>query len=778
MNERVPKRGRNPKRKRKQRKPLSPGARKALTVVFALAFTAMLTLTIISCYILGFCSSYINGDAKINISEYKENQAQTTIIYAYDKNNEVVELKRLHGEQNRVWVELKEVPENLQKAYIALEDKRFKKHSGVDWLRTAKAVMTFGDSGGGSTLTQQLIKNLTGETGITVSRKFYEILNALNLEKKVSKDTILEAYLNTVYMSHGCYGVKTASEKYFGKQVSQLNAAECACIAAITQNPSELDPLLHQEANRKRQLTCLENMREEGYLTEEEYKEAVDYKMIFTNSKEYVKNESEDSKKENENNNQDQEINSYYVDYIIQEVIEDLVNKLGYTRSQASKAIYNGGFRIYSAVDLSVQEELENVYENKISMPKYNKNIADAQSAMTIMDYSGRIVGIVGGVGEKKENRGYNRAVKPRQPGSSIKPLSVYSPGINEGYINYSSKVQNYGFMVNGKLWPHNYGGDPGSPGSYLTVQRAIAVSYNTVPAQLVRKMGVNLCYSYLQDKFHLQNLKESDKAYAPLAVGGLTYGATTLEMAAAFACFGNGGKYYEPYSYYKITNASGTKIILQNDNEKPEQAISVETADIMNKLLQTVVTDAAHLSTGRNYGIEGFQTFAKTGTTTEDKDRWFVGGTPNYVAAVWFGCDKPKQISNYVSGNPAGAIFDTVMTRINKGLDKKEFELHTDNVVSARYCASSGRIASSTCSSTGIGWYDKDNMPGRCNGESVATEPLTDANGNVITAASNSNTKPGTTAKPENTQPATAAPEPTPAPAPETEPSPDNSQG
>ena len=461
MNERTPQKGRSVKRKKKQRKPLSPGARRALTVVFALALTAMLTLTIISCYILGFCASYINGDPKINISEYKENQAQTTIIYAYDKNNEVVELKRLHGEQNRVWIEIKEIPDNLKKAYIALEDKRFRKHSGVDWLRTAKAVMTFGESGGGSTLTQQLIKNLTGENGITVSRKFYEILNALNLEKNVSKDTILEAYLNTVYMSHGCYGVKTASEKYFGKQVSQLNAAECACIAAITQNPSKFDPLNHYEDNRKRQLTCLENMLEEGYLTQEQYDEAVAYKMVFTNSEDYVEDKSKQEDKENEKENDAQEINSYYVDYIIEEVIEDLVNKLGYTRSQASKAIYNGGFRIYSAVDLSVQEELENVYENKISMPKYNRNIPDAQSAMTIMDYSGRIVGIVGGVGEKKENRGYNRAIKPRQPGSAIKPLSVYSPGINEGYINYSSKIQNYGFMVNGKLWPHNNGGDP-----------------------------------------------------------------------------------------------------------------------------------------------------------------------------------------------------------------------------------------------------------------------------------------------------------------------------
>lgn len=758
MNERNPQRPqiqraakpKKQKKSKKQRKPLTPKQKKVLTVALALVLTAVLTVTIICCYFLNFISDYVNGEAKINIKEYKENQAQTTIIYAYDENDKVVELKRLHGEQNRVWIGIKEIPENLQKAYIALEDKRFKEHSGVDWLRTAKAVMTLGESGGGSTLTQQLIKNLTGENGKTANRKFYEILNALNLEKNVSKDTILEAYLNTVYMSHGCYGVKTASEVYFGKQVSELNIAECACIAAITKNPVKLDPIRYPEENRKRQLTCLDNMLKEGFITQEECDEAKAYKMVFSDGKSKEKND-------NSSDSDTKESYSYYVDFIIEQVIQDLVDKLGYTRSQASKAIFNGGFRIYSAVDLSVQEELENVYENKISMPKYNKRIPDAQSAMTIMDYSGRVVGIVGGTGKKTGRRELNRATTPRQPGSSIKPLSVYAPAINEDFITYSTTVQNYGFMVNGKLWPHNYGGDYGSPNSYITVQRAVAVSYNTVPAQLVRKMGIKTCYNYLEKNFHLSYLTEADKLYSPMAVGGMSKGVTTLEMAAAFATFGNGGKYYEPYSYYKITNASGTKIILQNENKEPEQAIKTETADVMNKLLQTVVTDAAHLATGRNYGIKGFQTFAKTGTTTDDKDRWFVGGTPYYVAAVWFGCDMPKQISNYVSGNPAGAVFDTVMTRIHSGLEKKEFELHSDNVISKRYCVASGRLAGSTCGNTAIGWYDKNNLPGYCKGTYHGTEPLTDKDGNVITKPSGSTTKPANSS--QQTAPVTQAP-------------------
>ena len=630
---------------KKQKKQLSPKAKKAITALLALAFTALVSLVIVCTYLLIFMTSYVNGEAKIDIADYKENQAQTTIVYAYNSNAEAVELTRLHGEQNRVWTSIDEIPESLQKAYIALEDKRFEKHDGVDWIRTFKAVITFGKAGGGSTLTQQLIKNLTGENGKTVSRKFYEILNALNLEKHASKSTILEAYMNTVYMSHGCYGVKTTAEKYFGKDLSELNIAECASIAAITQNPSTNDPLLHPETNRKRQLTCLYNMLNEGYISQEEYDEAVAYEMVFTNSENYVKKDNGDTKTENKAA-VNTEIQSYYVDYVIQAVINDLVSQCGYTKSQASKLIYNGGLRIYSAVDTSIQSQLEDVYVNKVTMPAYNKNVPDAQSAMTIMDYSGRILGMVGGIGEKTENRGLNRATTPRQPGSSIKPISIYSPAIEEKYVTWSTKVQNYGvthYYPDGGTGPVNYGNDPGSPDSYVTVQHALCVSYNTVPAQLLRQMGIDLSYKYATEKFKLTYLNDTDKNMSSLAVGGASKGVTTVQMAAAFAAFGNGGKYFEPYCYYKVTNANGTKIYLQHQDSEGEQIISPDTADVMNKLLQTVVTDAAHMATARNYGVSGFETFAKTGTTSDDKDRWFVGGTPYYVAAVWYGCDMPN---------------------------------------------------------------------------------------------------------------------------------------
>lgn len=755
------------KKPKKNKKRMNPKLRKFITVVLALAFIAALCFCFVAGYYLKFCSNYVNGAPQMNIEEYKENQAQTTIIYAYNENNEFEEITRLHGEQNRVWVSIDNIPEKLQKAYIDLEDKRFESHGGVDWIRTLKSVLTFGKSGGGSTLTQQLIKNLTGDNGYTINRKFYEILNALNLEKNASKATILEAYLNTVYMGNGCYGVKTAAEKYFGKDLSELNYTECACLAGITKNPTKYNPFKHLEESQKRTIDCLYYMHEAGDLTDEEYEEAKNYEIILTNSENYVAKNSDG----NTAQTQEKVIQSYYIDYVISSVIKDLVAQGGYTRSQASKLIYNGGLRIYAAVDRRVQSQLEEVYVNKISMPEYNANVPDAQSAMTIMDYTGRIVAIVGGTGEKTENRGLNRATSSRQPGSSIKPLSVYTPAIEDKFVTWGTKVTNYGFAVGGKIWPHNYGGDPGSPDSKISVQLAIAVSYNTVPAQLVRQMGISRCYKFAKEKFHLSTLVENDMAYAPLAVGGLTHGVTTVDMTAAFASFGNGGKYYKPYCYYKVTNANGSKIYLQHDeNDEGEQIMSVDTSDIMNRLLQTVVTDAAHASTGRLYGVPGFETFAKTGTTTEDKDRWFVGGTPYYVAAVWYGCDQPKTLSKYVQANPAGRIFKEVMTRIHKGLASKSFTINSPLVKRATYCLNSGLLASDACPDKAVGWYSQKNMPGYCVACAAAAEPVEEPIVDVET------TKPATTAAPAPapTEPPAPAPTEPPAPDPGEPPAPD----
>lgn len=744
--------------KTKAKKPMSPGKKKFLTALLAVAFTGFMTCFIIGCYILTSAVSTVNGERIIDLEFYKENQDQTTIVYAMDKENKPVEIAKLHGEQNRVWVELDEMSEWMGKAFVAIEDKRFYDHGGVDWfsmtLGIARSfVANDGQMRGASTITQQLIKNLTGEAGRNINRKYYEVLSALNLENYYEKPEILEAYLNTIYLSHNCYGVQTAAETYFGKDVSELNLAECASIAVITQTPADYDPLWQPEANKNRQEWCLGRMLEDGMITQEQYDEAVAYELIFTNSEKYVA-EHED-KVESATDN---EVQSYYVDYVISKVIKDLKEQ-GYSSYEATRMIYSGGLRIYSAVDMNIQEIVEDVYVHRTNFPSERvSNVADAsQSAMTIMDYNGRIVAMVGGAGEKTENRSNNRAVSAvRQPGSSIKPLTIYAPAIEEDYITWSSKIMNYGITWKGKRWPDNYGGNPGSPDSYVTAQYAIAISYNTVPAQLLMKMGFEMSYDYVTEKFHISTLNDEVDSIVPSApvTGGTTGGCTTLEMAAAFATFGNGGKYYEPYCYTKVTDSTGENIILQTDTSKYEQAISPETAYVMNQMMQTVIYGS--MGTGRGYGVDGFKTFAKSGTTTNNNDRWMCAGTPYYVASVWFGYDYNKEIR--ASGNPAGLIFKTVMDRVHDNLADKSFEKYTDDVVKLTYCSASGLIAGDNCSSKATGWYKKSNIPAKCKNCSATVEEPEEST-SAVTDTPGTNDTTSTTAPTTPTEPSTEAP-------------------
>ena len=747
--------------KTKAKKPMSPGKKKFLTALLAVVFTGFMTCFIIGCYILTSAVSMVNGERIIDMEFYKENQDQTTIVYAMDEENNPVEIARLHGEQNRVWVELDEMSEWMGKAFVAIEDKRFYDHGGVDWfsmtLGIARSfVANDGQMRGASTITQQLIKNLTGEAGRNLNRKYYEVLSALNLEKYYDKDEILEAYLNTIYLSHNCYGVQTAAETYFGKDVSELNLAECAAIAVITQTPADYDPLWQPEKNKTRQEWCLGRMLEDGMITQEQYDEAMAYELIFTNSEKYVAEHEEKVESATDN-----EVQSYYVDYVISSVIKDLKEQ-GYSGYEANRMIYSGGLRIYAAVDMNIQSIVEDVYVHRTNFPSERvSNAADAsQSAMTIMDYSGRIVAMVGGAGEKTENRSNNRAVSAvRQPGSSIKPLSIYAPAIEEDYITWSTKTMNYGITWKGSRWPDNYGGDPGSPDSYVTSQYAIAISYNTVPAQLLMKMGFEMSYDYVTEKFHITTMVDGTDSVSPsaLATGGSNGGVTTLQMAAAFATFGNGGKYYEPYCYTKVTDSTGENILLQTDTSKYEQTLSPETAYVMNQMMQTVIYGS--MGTGRGYGVDGFKTFAKSGTTTNNNDRWMCAGTPYYVASVWFGYDYNKEIR--ASGNPAGLIFKTVMDRVHENLAEKSFEKYTDDVVKLTYCTSSGLIAGDNCSSKSTGWYKKSNIPAKCKNCSVETDEPDESTSAVVdpTAPEDTTGSTSTTAPPSSTEPPTEVP-------------------
>lgn len=674
---------------------------------------------------LKYTTAFVNGEVAIDLDEYKANQSQTTIMYTLDDDGNEIELIRLHGEENRIWVDLVDIPKNLQNAYIALEDQRFKSHSGVDWIRTIGVIIVPSNSGqGGSTITQQLIKNLTGERDVTYIRKFNEIKNALNLEKHYSKETILEAYLNTLYLDAGCYGVQTASEYYFGKNVDELNLAECACIAAITKAPRDYNPILNPENNTERANYCLECMLEQGYITQDEYDKAINYDLVFTTDDDYVpKDDGKDSPSNddmievNENNvgkdpDEVEEVQSYYIDYVIDRVISDLMDAYSYSYSEAWRLVYYGGLKIQVAVDLDIQKTLEDIYYNRKGFPTATNSYGEkVQSCMVIMDYTGRVMGIVGQAGEKEGARCLNIATDSmRQPGSSIKPLSVYSLAIDSNEYTWSyPKVQNYGIIINGERWPYNFGGDPGSAYSYETIQQALAPSHNTVPAQIVQNLGVEASYNWLRDKFKMTSLYDEDKDYSAMAVGGMTHGVYAVEMCAAYVTFGNGGVYYEPYCYYTVTNSSGSTVYLTH-NDSGEQIMDEGTANVMNKLLQTVVT--SYNGTGRNYAVDNFEMFAKTGTTSDEKDRWFIGGTPYYVCTTWMGYSEHAEELNF-SSNYCGQLYQTVMNTIHKNLPAKSFE-YGDDLVQKYYCTKTGLIASSSCPSA-AGWYKADSIPPTC---------------------------------------------------------------
>lgn len=664
---RVPKGNKKKKKKRKKH----PVLFTFFLIFFCIFVAGMLTVISVGGSVLSYVDNFVNGSIAIDLDNYKNSQNQTSIMYGYDSEKNLVELARLHGEENRIWVDYDEMPQNLLNAFVCLEDKRFYDHPGVDFIRTIGVIVIPERWGqGGSTITQQLIKNLTNDNEATFNRKFNEIIRALNLEKHYSKKEILEAYLNTVSLGAGCYGVKTAAETYFGKDVSELTLLECATLAGITQSPYSKNPYVNFEECMKRKDTCLDKMLEEGKISQKQHNKyhGMDVK---------VKPKGSTTTELNNNSDENSEILSWYEEYVITQVIEDLQEEYDYDYQEAYRKVYYGGLKIYAAVDLDVQKILEDAYKNRTGFPYANKDSYGQlpDSSMVVMDYQGRIVALVGGTGKKTVNRVYNRATDPRakrQPGSSIKPLAVYAPAIDQGLITPSSLILDKALerYNNGKDWPQNFNGDHGSE-EYLTVEEALVRSLNTIPVRILKEsLGTGPSMKYCNERFHL-NLGEKDKDLSPLAVGGTNTGVTTLEMAAAFAVFGNGGRYFEPYSYYQVTDRHGN-VLLDRTKDQPEQAIKDSTAQSMLGMLTKAVTQ----SNGTGYGskISRFQTFAKTGTTSENCDKWYCGGTPHYVTAVWYGYNNPSNLRTG-SSNPAKTIYYSVLSKVHQNLPAKTFD-------------------------------------------------------------------------------------------------------
>lgn len=650
---------------------------------------------------VGYVLIFVDGTMEEDLNMLKLNYSTT--IYVEDENGEWVEYQRLHGAENRIWVpydkdkaqddkaEYYGIPQNLADAFVAIEDKRFFDHEGVDWRRTAGAFVNMvtkkTTSGyGGSSITQQLIKNLTKDSDRSANRKIREIMRARYLESNYSKEVILECYMNTIPMGNGLYGVEVASEYYFGKNVNELTLAECASIAGITNIPEYYRPDKNPENNIQRRNLVLSLMLEQGLITKKEYNQAKSEKLVVVGNKAALKEET---------------INNYFVDALIDDVVVALMDKYDWERERAEANFYNGGYKIYATIDPHIQTIMEDVYTDETYALK-GKNDEPLQGSMVVLDYEGHILGMVGGMGEKTENRGLNRAtMSPRQPGSTIKPLSAYAPAIEKNLITYSSFVddkETYYNTGSGKWRPVNwyryYKGN-------VSVKYALEISMNTIPVYLVDLMTREASYEFLTESLGLTHLTKWDADYSPLGMGGTNGGYTTLESAAAFAVFGNLGKYYEPVTFTHIYDQYDN-LIIENIPES-QVAVSEDTAYIMNKLLQNVVTGREGTGAGAKKYLPEFDFYAKTGTANDTNDIWFVGGTPHYVASSWCGYDQVQGVSD---SKRARTMWGEVMKRIHEGLDtKKEFPT-TEHVQCKLYCPETGLIARENCPATAYGWY------------------------------------------------------------------------
>ncbi|MBE6712667.1 MAG: PBP1A family penicillin-binding protein [Ruminococcaceae bacterium] len=693
----------------------------AINILLTVLLIGIITGSAIACALVVYIKNYV--DPVFDIEDLKTDSNLTTKIYyettLADGTKDWVEWEeeRIHGTENRMWVAYEEMPEDLINAFVSIEDKRFFTHKGVDMKRTIGAILQFAtgnDSYGGSTITQQLIKNVTGDDDVTIQRKIQEILRALNLESKRSKEEILENYLNTIYLSKGCYGVSAAAYEYFGKEVSELTLVECASLASIPQNPSRFDPISHPENNDERRDTVLNEMYYNTNIdktyTIEEIRAAKKEELVLARGEEQKIST----------------VHSWFVDTLIFDIIDDLQATYNYDEQTAKNLLYSGGLKIYATIDRNLQSKVDAIYANDANFPSHGTGV-QVQSAVTVIDHStGKIVAIHGGRGEKGP-LDFNRATMAhRQPGSSIKPLSAYSVALEKGLINYSTVFDDTPFKMepSGYVWPNNhnklYEG-------LVTVSHAVRNSKNTIAVKVVDLLGTKTSYDFLKNKFRLSTLVPSDMDYAPLALGGFTEGVTNRDMTAAYAAIANNGVYNKPKTYLKVLD-SADNIILDNTYSSSEVILSEDTCAVMTKLLEEVVTSGTGtaVTLRRKINVAG-----KTGTTSDSKDLYFCGYTPYYTAAVWVGYDKPKSLYGFTAGQRTTTastyLWDQVMTAIHEdiiaaGNVKKFSDDLTKSLVTRSYCKDSGLLVGGNCSHdprggrTATGFYTRSNMPsGTC---------------------------------------------------------------
>lgn len=790
-----------PKNKKKPKK-----RRSIIGMIFSF-IGCMLCLCIMAASVGGvLLSMYIvqvTADDVETLDLDNQKNRQTSIVYDINGN----EYASLSRNENRIWRELSAMPENLQNAVIAIEDKNFRTEPGINLKGTIGAALNaftgnriWGTNRGASTLEQQLIKNLTGDNEQDNMRKVREIFRALGLDNKYSKETILEAYLNTIPLTGIIHGMEAGSIEYFGKHVEDLTLAECATLASITKNPTKYNPATNPEELIKRRNHVLYEMYTQGYITEAEFNAAKAETVTLTEKTSTTENATRSSS------------NSWFTDALYTQLLSQLQEDLNYTADEAKELIFSGGLRIYSTVDPKVQEGVEKTMYNEDDLipalwheepvclrdypadssswdevqyddatglpitkdgyavygqeaipvyadeegttlkmgtstdPDYPNDTTvylcvyekvRTQAAMAIVDYSGNILGIGGGIGEKKYDLGFNRATSPHQTGSTMKPIGAYALALDYKLINYSSQIldspyysaedkkvlkdQYIGVMSPfseaaqsrsdvWRAWPTNYGG-AGGQGNPMLVYDALQQSYNTVAVWVGDMVGVDYLYNFVHDTLECSYINaENDMDLGPLVLGSQSSGLTVVQLAGAYTMF-NTGTFTTPHYYTEITDYQGNMILDNNKYINTTQAISADTAYIMNRMMWNVL----HSRKGTAYGKapDGeMDSVAKTGTTSNYKDYTFAGLTPYYVTAIWWGCDRPTEMDTLgkagKNASPIQYAWKALMEDLQADLPVKEFA-KGENVVEKHFDTSSGAIISSGGS---VGYYTEDNLP------------------------------------------------------------------
>ena len=706
-----------------------------LQVIFGAVVTVLLICIVCGFVFMGIMGDYLERDilpnAAVVLDEY--DMDAPSYVYYVNAKGEIVELQELYASTDWKKATYEEIPKALINAAVAIEDKRFYEHQGVDWFTTIKAFanMFFGDETvGGSSITQQLIKNVTGKDSVTVQRKVQEFFSATLVEKNNDKKAIIEEYLNSIYMGQGCRGVKSAAEAYFGKELQMLTVAECASLISITNNPSMFDPYSKYEfeydgemmngkqRNRHRQMLVLGELLNQGYITREEYDEAVNQELVLkstiADSDKWIvcANESCDyegirstygkSGKEKcpkcetkpvIKTDASQEVYSYFVDAMLKDVARDLAEKDKVTEWNQDiweyylNKINSGGYHIYSTLDIKVQKQIDKIYQDLKKIPE-TRSAQQLQSAIVVINNkTGDIVGMAGGVGKDKVHFGFNRATQSiLQSGSSIKPLTIYAPGFEQGSINPATVIKDLPMEYSGGAWPKN---DTRTYSYSRTIFEGIEDSVNAVAANTLKKIGAGYGFEFAKEKLGLSTLIDEDLQFSSLALGAQEGGVTVRDMACAFATFPNDGVYRSGRTYTKVYDRRGN-VILDNEQESRE-VMGEKAVNYINYCL----TNAASSGTGAGADFYTVDVAGKTGTTSSSRDRWFCGYTGYYTAAVWCGYDTPEVIN--LNFNPASRLWKNVMQPLHKNL--KNIRMYdTKKMVSVSVCLDTGKIATSAC--------------------------------------------------------------------------------